>query len=272
MSKTANKTLIGAFVLGAVALVIAALMVFGSGKFFSKKNTYVLFFDGSVKGLNIGSPVMFRGVKIGEVTNIKLLYDPEKLSAVIPVYVEIDPRNFHVIGGKGTDLITQKVRPYQYLKPFIQKGLKAQLQMQSFVTGQLMINVDFYPDKPLRLVGIDGKYPEVPTIPTSLEQLTKTLQDLNLHELYKKFMSSMEGFDKIVNAPGAKDSLSAMRYTLKQADQTLATLDSTVRDNEKLGYDLNITLRELNKTARSLRTLADYMERYPESLMKGKRN
>lgn len=271
MSKPVNKTLIGAFVLGAVALVVAALMVFGSGKFFSKKNTYVLFFEGSVKGLNIGSPVMFRGVKIGEVMDIKLLYNPKALSAIIPVYVEIDPKNF-TVPDEMKDSSLKQMGQYAYLKPLIEKGLKAQLQMQSFVTGQLMINLDFYPDKPVSLVGLDKKYPEVPTIPTSLEQLTKTLQDMNLHELYKKFMNSMEGIDKIVNAPGAKDSLTAVRNTLNQADQTLATIQSVVRDNEKLGYDLNSTLKELNKAARSLRTLADYIDRHPEALIKGKKN
>ena len=269
MSKPVNKTLIGAFVLGAVALVVVALMVFGSGKFFSKKNTYVLFFDGSVKGLNVGSPVMFRGVKIGEVTKINLLFDTKNLTTVIPVYVEIDPKNF-TLPDENERSIIDKMGRYVYLQPLIQKGLKAQLQTQSFVTGQLMINVDFYPDKPVTLVGLDKKYPEVPTIPTSLEQLTKTLQELNLEELYKKFMNAMDGIDKIVNAPGASDSLPSVRETLNQAEQTLASIQATLQGNAKLGYDMNTTLKEMNAAARSLRSLADYLDRHPDALIRGK--
>ena len=96
MAKKVNRTLIGAFVLGAIVLVVAGVMVFGSGKFLSKKNTYVMFFEGSVKGLNVGSPVVYRGVKIGEVTNIKLIMDPQKLTALIAVYVEVDPESWTV--------------------------------------------------------------------------------------------------------------------------------------------------------------------------------
>jgi paraquat-inducible protein B len=227
MSKPVNKTLIGAFVLGAAVLVVAALMVFGSGKFFTKKNTYVLFFDGSVKGLNVGSPVMFRGVKIGEVTNIKLLYDPEKLSAFIPVYVEIDPENF-TLPAKGERTIFEKIRRYAYLKPLIEKGLKAQLQTQSFVTGQLMINVDFYPDKPIRLVGLDKTYPEVPTIPTALQEVAKTLENLPLREIITKLELAMDGIQKIVNSPDTQEGIASLGPTLKDTRKLVQNVDARI--------------------------------------------
>jgi paraquat-inducible protein B len=271
MSKPVSKTLIGAFVLGALVLVVAALMVFGSGKLFSGRNTYVLYFDGSVKGLNMGSPVMFRGVKVGQVSDINLLFNPEDFSAVIPVYIEVDPGNFSSVAEVLRPSIFGKIKRYAYLKPLIDKGLKAQLQMQSFVTGQLMINLDFYPDRPARFVGLEKKYPEIPTVPTSLEQLTRTLQELNLHELYNKFMQTIDGLEQIVGAPGARDSLPALRHTLKQADDTLALIHSAFRDNAKLGYDMNIAIKELNATARSLRSLADYLDRHPEALIRGKK-
>jgi phospholipid/cholesterol/gamma-HCH transport system substrate-binding protein len=227
MSKPVNKTLIGAFVLGAVVLVVAAVMVFGSGKFFTKKNTYVLFFDGSVKGLNVGSPVMFRGVKIGEVTNIKLLYDPKKLSAFIPVYVEIDPENF-TLPAEGERTIFDKMRRYAYLKPLIEKGLKAQLQTQSFVTGQLMINVDFYPDKPIRLVGLDKTYPEVPTIPTSLQEVAKTLEQLPLKEIITKLELAIDGIQKIVSSPDTQEGIATLNLTLKDTRKLLQNVDEKI--------------------------------------------
>ncbi len=89
MSKQANKTVIGAFVVGAIALAVAAIMIFAGGKFLTRYNTYVMYFPGSVKGLNVGAPVVFRGVKIGSVKTIDLRYDSKTLQVQIPVLVEI---------------------------------------------------------------------------------------------------------------------------------------------------------------------------------------
>lgn len=91
MSKAANKTMIGAFVLGAVALAVIAVLIFGSGKFFTTKQYYELYFQGSVQGLDLGSPVMFRGVKIGSVTDVSLQFNPKELTLYIPVTIEIEP-------------------------------------------------------------------------------------------------------------------------------------------------------------------------------------
>jgi paraquat-inducible protein B len=159
---------------------------------------------------------------------------------------------------------------HEYLEPLIDKGLKAQLQLQSFVTGQLLINVDFYPNKPVRLIGIEEEYEEIPTIPGSMEQLAKTLQNLDIEKLYKKIMDVVSGIDKIVNAPGAKDSLPALRDALRQAEQTFDSVEATLQKNQKLGYDMDSTLKELNSAVRSLRALADYLERHPEALIRGK--
>jgi paraquat-inducible protein B len=326
MSKPVNKTLIGVFVLGAVALAVTAVLVFGSGKFFAPVKKFVLFFEGSVKGLNVGAPVIFRGVKIGEVIGIQLHFDPKHLTTVIPVYVEIDPRTFTVPEG-FKPLVKDVEKKYVFIQPLIEKGLKAQLQMQSFVTGQLMINLDFYPDKPFKLVGLEKKYPEIPTVPTPMEELTKTLQDLKPEELYKKVMLTIEGIEKIVNSP---ELISAIRSTnqtmqsteslvknldaqagplisdlrksseaarsalaevekalspedgipaqlaetlqtansaLRQAEKTLATAQNIAADN---GYELNRALKELSASARTIRILADYLERHPEALLKGK--
>src|ERR687892_2432980 len=89
MSKQASPTLIGAFVIGAIALVVAGLLVFGSGTFFADRLTWVTYFPGSVKGLRVGAPVNFRGVRIGEVTGIQVLYDENDGSMVIPVVMEV---------------------------------------------------------------------------------------------------------------------------------------------------------------------------------------
>jgi paraquat-inducible protein B len=326
MSKPVNKTLIGVFVLGAVTLGVVAVLIFGSGKYFAPVKKFVMFFEGSVKGLNVGAPVIFRGVKIGDVTGIQLHVNPKHLTTVIPVYVEIDPRTF-TVPEELKPLAKDVEKKYAFIQPLIEKGLKAQLQMQSFVTGQLMINLDFYPDKPIKLVGFEKKYPEIPTVPTSMEELTKTLQDLKPEELYKKVMLTAEGIEKIVNSPELISAIRSANQTMKSADslvknidaqvgplvtnlkttseaanrtmlqvekalstengipaqlaETLQTANTALRQAEKTiataqsitadtGYELNRALKELSASARSIRILADYLERHPEALLKGK--
>ena len=143
MSKQANKTVIGIFVVGAIALVVIAIVLLGSGKFFKQTLRAVCYFEGSVGGLNIGAPVVFRGVKIGSVTDVLLRADSTKLTFTIPVYIEIEPDKFTVVGARPKQL-------GQNLKTFIDRGLRATLEMQSIVTGQMQVGLDFYPDKPAK--------------------------------------------------------------------------------------------------------------------------
>ncbi len=335
MAKQASKTLIGGFVVGAVALIVAGVLVFGSGKLFQERNKYVLFFPGSLKGLSVGAPVLFQGVQVGSVTDISLESDLESMTLQIPVTIEIHPRKFKVVRGK------RRTDPYENLPLLIERGLRAQLQLQSFVTGQLMIGLDFYPDTPVKLVGIDTEYPEVPTIPAPLEQLSETLRKLNLEKVVDRLTSAVEGLDKFLNSPQLTGSVSSLKLTLDDARKLIgnidnqieplaASLDKTVKDYGKVAqevdktltayralaenvdhqvnplisslhatlkaarlaleqsektlaraeytlsedsttiYELNNSLREISAMARSIRQLADYLERHPESLLSGK--
>jgi len=258
MGKQANKTLIGVFVLIAIVLVIAAVLAFGSGRFFKHTTKFVLFFEGSVKGLQVGAPVMFEGVKVGQVTDIALQLDAKDLSVFIPIYIEIDPATIKVINStlpKGRD---------EYIQPLIEKGLRAQLQIQSFVTGQLMVYLDFWPEKPIRLVGAeDGAYPEIPTIPTDLQDLTRRLGSLPLKEILDKLNATLDGIERIANSPKLHASMDSLDRLLKNADRILAQYDG-------LGPQTNKTLEDVSRMSRSLRSLADYLERHPESIIKGK--
>jgi len=139
MSKTASKTAIGAFVLCAIALVIVAVIVFGSGKYFKKALLYQIYFEGSVQGLVEGAPVLFRGVQIGTVTNISLQLIPATVDFRIPVIIEIYPERAKRLGPPP------KV-PGELFAPMIKKGLRAQLITQSMITGQLAVALDFFPE------------------------------------------------------------------------------------------------------------------------------
>ncbi|MDD5008086.1 MAG: MlaD family protein [Syntrophorhabdaceae bacterium] len=306
MAKKASKTLIGTFIVSALTLAILAVWVFGSGKFFADKLPYVMFFDGSVKGLNVGSPVVFRGVKIGTVTNIVLRYSYTNRSFLIPVYVELDPRavitDRPLVSGQQ-DQFTQ----------LIEKGLRAQLQMQSIVTGQLMIYLDFFPDKKIRLVGLEDRYPEIPTIPSSIDEILKTAEAINWKGLFDKISNAIDGIDKAVNsreftssiksldeasrelkpvllaikdatvdirkivAKGDKipeqveQTLTIANKTLQEAKQTLISYREIVSENSVLTHEINTTLEEVSNTVRSVRYLTDYLEQHPESLISGKK-
>jgi paraquat-inducible protein B len=226
MSKPANKTLIGLFVVGALVLVVAAIAILGSGKFFTKRPKFVLFFPGSVNGLAVGSPVQFRGVKIGEVTSITASFNPKDLSIMIPVYVETDPGSLHVPPEYG-NLV--KAKPYQFIQALVEKGLKAQLRMKSLITGQLYVAVDFYPDKPIRLTGQDKKYPEVPTIPSTSEVLMATLEQVPLTEITNKLLKVTEGVEKIVNSPDIKGSMKNLNAGLKDLGGLIRNIDAEVK-------------------------------------------
>ncbi len=276
MARKASKTLIGGFVVGAVALIVAGVLVFGSGKFFQVSNKYVLFFPGSLKGLNVGAPVLFQGVQVGSVTDITLESDLEDQTVQIPVTIEILPKKFKVVRGKRAS------DPYENLPILIERGLRAQLQLQSFVTGQLMIALDFYPDTPVRLVGTDNKYPEVPTIPTPFEALSKTLRELPLEELFNRLLSAVEGIEKVVNSPDLIGTISSARLAVEEARKLLqnvdgqiqplaTTLDKTLNDYGKLAQDVDEEVEplgeEVEKTLTAYRRLAENVDRQVDPLI-----
>jgi len=293
MSKQASKTVIGAFVLGALALVVIALIVFGKGMFFAEKLRFVLYFEGSVKGLQIGSPVMFRGVTIGRVTDIQLWLHTKDLGAVIPVYIEIDPDKIDIPPGDP-----EPVSDGVLLKRLVEKGFKGQLQMQSFVTGQLVINFDLFPDKPTRLLGFDKHHREIPTVPNTMDELQK----IDLGSIVLKIETALDSLGELLNTKELKGSIAALEKTLisinklsSDADKQLDPLSNDVRktlhamrntmdnideavteykdlaaQNKNIGYDVHKTMQELQSLSRSLRSFVDYLDRHPESLIRGK--
>jgi paraquat-inducible protein B len=233
MSKKTNKALVGAFVVGALVLLIMGLIVFSSGTLFTKTNKYVLFFEGSVKGLVVGAPVNFRGVKIGTVKEITLVYDPHNSFAFIPVIIETEPNR---IKRSPFD------RDRKNIQFLINTGLRAQLEIQSFLTGQLAVALDFFPDKPARLLGLIKDYPEIPTIPSALGELQKNIGDIPFKEISLDLQESMH----------------SLQIVLKQSRETIV-------------YDITNALHEITDAARSVRLLAEYLEQHPEALLQGKK-
>ena len=283
MSKMANKSLIGAFVIGAIALAVISVIIFGSGKFFRKQLEFIMYFQGSIKGLSVGSPVIFRGVKIGEVKDITLRVRPSDLSFFIPVILEIDPSRIQTEGTLA--------KPYENIQTMIDKGLRGQLQSQSFVTGQLAVGIDFYPDKPAKLIGLDKKYHEIPTVPTPIEELQKTIQDLNPKELAEKVKSTLDGIERAVNSPEIQKTLKSVSAAAEEARVMVknvngqitplaSNLNETVKDAQKLVQNLDRqmttllpsiegTMNDAQKLVQHVDTRIDPMAANAEEAMKG---
>jgi paraquat-inducible protein B len=219
MSTKVNKTAIGAFVLGAIALLVAGVLVLGAGKFFTTEHMYITYFDGSVKGLSVGSPVTFRGVKVGEVTEISIIADQEKEILTIPVVFKMEPSKF-----KGTATEFQR-EPKAIEKAVREFGLRTQLQSMSFVTGQLMVSIDFFPDKPANYAGLSKEYPEIPSVPTPLEQLQKTLMDLPFKEIVENLNEAIQSVNTLVTSIDAK--------------KTTETIEAAIRDAQVLVRHVN---------------------------------
>jgi paraquat-inducible protein B len=221
---------IGAFIIGAVALIVIGLLVLGRGHFFSELQTFVLYFDGSVKGLNVGASVDFQGVRVGSVIDIKVQHFSQTNEFRTPVYIQIEPSRT----GQA-DIRKSREERRKYFHFLIERGLRARLETQSLVTGQLIVQLGFYPDTPIRLVGGDPDVPELPTIPTALQQvqaaaqsILEKIQELPLDQLFINVMQTIEGANRLVNAPEALAAVRAMSETMIDVQHLVRQVDGQV--------------------------------------------
>lgn len=302
MDRKTHPTLIGAFVVCAIALGFGAILVFGSGAFFAKRHVHVICFDRSIKGLTVGAPVMFRGVEIGSVTDITVRVNQKNFTFYIPVHIQIKRGRIDTLLGDDSlgKAFFQNSR--ELITLLIDRGLRAQLQLESLLTGKLFVQLDFHPDTPVNLIGIDPRYNEIPTIPSSMEELSHALERLPLQEIATRAMHTIEGIDRLVNSPeipasitalhealqslkAAADSLDrtlgpatagfsatadAARETLRRLQQVLDSVGAIAAGNSPVMYDLRKTMEDLGAAARSMRVMTDYLERHPEALLRGK--
>ena len=267
MAKQANKTAVGLFVVGAIVLFVIALIIFGGGKFFRETNRYVAFFEGSVKGLSVGAPVMFRGVRIGKVDDFQVYYDVKDEKFKIPVLITLYPDKVHGVGIEEEFTEIENERLWQEM---LKGGFRAELQMQSFVTGQLVVQLDFYPNAPLKLYGIEEfdlpkDVKEIPTIQSGLQQLTKKIEQIPLGEIVENVSSAIKGINKLINSPetaqtlhyvkqATKDARDLLRRINEKVDPLFAQMDQTLKDSQAL---LNNVNQQVDPLAASLTQTAD---------------
>lgn len=239
MSNEINKTRIGAFVMGGLVLMVLGIIAFGGKKLFSNDDAdYVLYFDGSVSGLSIGAPVVFRGVPLGNVTKITLVANSRDEGVTIPVYIRIDENNIVRIGNKGE--INDNMRE-EIIRRMVRRGLRARLQMQSFITGQSRIELDFFPDTPARYHSSDHSQ-EIPTVPSPLDEFQRTLSRLPLESIATSFQSALTGIAELSQSQELREAISSLKGTLASAEIMFKGL-------EKLPPDAVGMINKLNNAA-----------------------
>lgn len=213
-----SKTVIGAFVVGAVVLAVVGVIVFGGGRVFKRTIRYIMFFEGSVKGLNVGAPVVLRGVRIGQVRSVKVLADPADWAFQIPVVIEIDPEAVE-------DTAPVKGTVEENLKSMVEKGLRARLNLQSLVTGQLLVELEVLPDQEPRFSGTEQPYPEIPTVPSTFERIAKTLQELPIAEILNKISATLTAVEKFVENPALAQSLDNFNQAIEDIQKLIVDID-----------------------------------------------
>lgn len=247
MAKQWNKTVIGVFVLSGIALLILSVILLGGGRFFGEKHRFVLFFEGSIRGLAAGAPVVLQGVQVGSVERIFLQEDPNTQALRIPVIISLVPDQIDT----GDVLLGDLEEAVQNL---IAKGLKGQLTIQSLVTGQLIIELDFFPDLPTRLVGSDLPYMEIPTIPSSLEQIARTIEKIPVQQLFEKLVAAVDGIERTINAPEIKEALKAIQLTAQGTERLVTRADGVVAGADRMLEKLD---RQVGALGASLKTASE---------------
>jgi paraquat-inducible protein B len=251
MSKQASPTIIGGFVVGAVALVVAGVLIFGSGKFFTETVPAVMYFQGDIKGLRIGASLDFQGVQIGAVTDIKTVLDTRDFTTRIPVVVEFTRNKIETVGP----LPEKRGAAIQIL---VERGMRAQLQIESMVTGQLFVQLDFHPEAPPQQITIDPltNLPEIPTVPTAFQQVQQTVRkalekigELPLEEIVTELHGTLQGIDRLVNAPEVLDAVRTLKTTLTDTQQLVRNIDSRVAP---LASSVTSTMGDISKLAKNV--------------------
>jgi len=225
MAKQVNKAVIGGFVISVIVMLIGGVILLGGGEMFKKKVKYVMFFEQSIKGLSKGSPLVFKGVQIGSVSNVVVDYDIDKLEINIPVIVEFDPSLVELKGKPSRN--EQELR--QRLNQMIERGLRARLGLQSIVTGQLMIELDFFPDTPVRLTGLKSDYPEIPTKASSMEQLAQKLKELHIDKIAENLAEIIDNIKKVTDDSRINDIVTNVDTASKNLNLLILDLDGRAK-------------------------------------------
>jgi len=265
VSQKTHPRAIGAFVLGAIALVLAAIVLLSSGNWFEPKSLFTVFFPGSVRGLNKGAPVTFRGVKIGEVKEVTAFLTGRD-DRLIQIEVVIEVRTNVVEAPEGVPRPFAGGTSEQLAAALIARGVRARMLSQSLLTGQKYIDLDFLPDEPARVAGIQRLHPELPTTPTAMEKLGDQaetffakLAELPLDQMLEDLRKALQSLREVLSSPDLKGAIAGAHRATRSLEPTLTDARAAIADARALiheldgrvkgiGSDSEATLREMRET------------------------
>ena len=265
MNAQKYRTTVGAFVLGGLSLLALGFILLGGGRLLSNDMQYVLYFDGSVSGLSTGAPVVFRGVPMGSVTRINLVANTKDSNVTIPVYIRIDEQSF--VRARGSAPISETVRE-EIIRRMVQRGLRARLQLQSLITGQYRIELDFFPGTPA-VFRSGTPDTEIPTIPSPIDTLQTTLSQLPLESMAHALESILQNLAHSLADDSLGRGLQAFTNTFEEMNSILK--NSSIQQNaEGILKSLNVTAgtieRQMPETLSTLRTSLESMSLAAEQL------
>ncbi|MGZ8200693.1 MAG: MlaD family protein [Methylosarcina sp.] len=261
MSKPINPMAIGGFTVGALALLVVGLLMFGGGQFLSADKTrFVVFFDTSLNGLDIGAPVKMQGVKIGEVIEVSVQIDPKNLKIYKPVVVEIDRNSFTGTGGVKFPTALTRAQHEANRDNLVKAGFRARLETQSLLTGLLYVDIDLHPDKPPLFVNMDYKglveFPGIPKTTDELrntaEEVAKKLRELPLDQIVLDLSESLKAIKNLLESEETQQTRAALAKTLAGTEQAVNTLN---RNLEPLLKDTNRAVRDTQSLVRDSRAM-----------------
>ncbi len=246
--------------------------------------TFVVKFTQSVRGLAVGAPVDFRGITAGEVRAIYLEFDPAQVRFLQVAEIHVYPQRLRSRHRDPARQALPELAPAQRIQRFVERGFRAQLRTANLLTGQLYVALDFFPKAPKARMDLSKTPPEIPTIPGGLGELQESITNIvsklekvpfdQLAQDLRKTLATLEAMlkraDAVIGQVG-EDIAPELRATLEQARKTLRSAEGALASDSPLQGDLRETLLEVMKAAESVRALTDYLERHPESLLRGKR-
>ncbi len=282
MSKQANPTVIGAFVVGAAILAALGTALFGGSEFFKERFAFVAYFEEQTKGLKVGSNVVANGVRVGYVSEIALLIDEATYETLTRVTLEILP-DAYVPVRNGEPLASDEERMLNYQELVDDAGLRAQLEIESFITGQLLVKLEHRPNTIAVIRGVDPPHPEIPTIPSDIQEILDRIQNWaldirdsvdvgelsnNLNDALRNFAElagsedlkeSLDGLNRLVNQLQTRSIATNANYTLADVgmaaesisevlENTDASVSQIVADLKPILVSLESTLEEANRT------------------------
>ena len=267
MTKKKTYKMVGLFVVLGFACLGGIIFHYTSQKFFSNdEDVAVMYFEESINGLNVGSSVVFKGVEVGQVAKINLVFNMKDGTFKTPVFVKFqENKAFKVIDYNDE-------KPEEQYRKLIEKGLRARLISASLLTGQLMIELNMNPNVPAEFEG-DGSYMEIPTEMSSIGVISKDLQEIPLKETMLRLSDIVQKIDKKLPEilQNLNERLPKILANIEQITQkTSSTIDKKSYETSKAMTNFNSAMEDMGKASISIKNLADYLERHPEALLRGK--